>query len=289
MASKALKDREELPQKERLDLAIQEYNRDLEAFLNGSSDSRKRPAIEPIALFYGLTPSTLYRRVKSQTKPRLQAHQDEQRLTPGEEEALRSWILLVSEWGWPPTVGLVRHMVYEMLEEKGDRRPLGINWIGKFLSRHDDLQSRFSQPLDKERAATHEVETLLGWFTLVETVIKKYNIQKEDTYNMDEKGQALGNAGKSRIICSKHDLSAYKAQDGSREWVSLIECISATGRLLSMFVIFKGKRHMKSWYDVVEDKDAWIAVSENGWTNNVLGLEWFVKYVPLYPSYMWCL
>lgn len=164
-------------------------------------------------------------------------------------------------------------MVYEMLVEKGDHRPLGRHWIGKFLSRHEELQSRFSQPLDKERAATHKVETIMRWFRLVESVIQKYDIQKEDTYNIDEKGNALGNAGKSRIICSKYDLSAYKAQDGSREWVSLIEYISATGRLLSMFVIFKGKRQMKSWYDAVEDKDAWIAVSENGWTNNVLGLE----------------
>ena len=286
MAPNALKDREELPQKERLDLAIQEYNRRLTAFLDGTSESKKKPAVGPVARSWGLVETTLTRRINGQTKSHHQAHEEEQRLTPVEEQALKSWILTVAEWGWPPTVSLVRHMVYEMLVEKGDHRPLGMHWIQKFLSRHEDLQSRFSQPLDKERAATHDVKKLLGWFALVESVIQKYDIQKEDTYNMDEKGNALGNAGKSRIICSKHDLSAYKAQDGSREWASLIECISADGRLLAMFLILKGKRQMKSWFEVLEDRDAWIAVSENGWTNNVLGLEWFIKCIPLDPLYI---
>ena len=61
--------------------------------------------------------------------------------------------------------------------------------------------------------------------------------------------------------------------------MSLIECISADERLLGMFIIFKGKRHMKAWYNALEDPDAFIALSENGWTNNVLGLEWFIRYV----------
>lgn len=97
MAPNALKDREERPQKERLDLAVQEYNRDLVAFLNGTSDSKKKPAIEPIALFWGLVPNTLYRRVKGQTKSHHQAHEEEQRLTPVEEQALKLWILQVAE------------------------------------------------------------------------------------------------------------------------------------------------------------------------------------------------
>lgn len=98
---------------------------------------------------------------------------------------------------------------------------------------------------------------------------------------MDEKGSALGTGGKTRVICSKHNLQAYQAQDGTREWVSLIECISDNGRLLALFIIFKGKRQMKVWYDVLEDKEACIALSDNGWTNNVLGLEWFTKYILL--------
>ncbi len=104
-------------------------------------------------------------------------------------------------------------------------------------------------------------------------MIQKYDIQKEDTYNMDEKGSALSGTGKARVICSREDIQVYKTQDGNREWATLIECISADSRLLSMFLILKDKRQMKVWFDFMEDKKAYIAVSENGWTNNIIGLE----------------
>ncbi len=80
---------------------------------------------------------------------------------------------------------------------------------------------------------------------------------------MDEKGAALGGAGKARVICPKSNFQVYKTQDGNREWVSLIECISADGRILAPFIIFKGKRHMKAWYDVLEDEDSHIALAVN--------------------------
>ena len=73
----------------------------------------------------------------------------------------------------------------------------------------------------------------------MESVIQKYDIQPEDTYNMDEKGFALGVAGRVKVICSQDDLQVYATQDGNREWVSLIECISADRKLLEMFIIFK--------------------------------------------------
>ncbi len=187
----------------------------------------------------------------------------------------------MSEWGWPPRVSRVRYMACEMLVAKNDYRKLGINWVHRFVRRHSELRSCFSQPLDKERAATHDPQRLLRWFELVKSILQQYDIRKEDTYNMDEKGLALGRAGKARVVCPKSDFQVYKTQDGNREWVSLIECISVDGRLLAPFIIFKGKRHMKAWYEVLEDDDAHIGLSENGWTNNTLGSEWFERYAQI--------
>ena len=278
MTSKAPKASEELTKEERLERAINEYNQALLVYKSSSDPRRKKPSVNAIALSWGLIRSTLERRINGQTRSRHQAHECEQRLSHVEEEALKSWILQLAEWDWPPRVSHVRQIVGELLQDKHDSRPLGGAWISQFLDRHKDLQSRFSQPLDKERTATHDTEVLLRWFQLVESTIQKYEIQKEDTYNMDEKGIALGSAGKMRVLCSKLSIQVYKAQDGSREWISLIECISADGRLLPLFTIFKGKRQMKAWFDVLEDKGAWIALSETGWTNNFLGLEWFIRY-----------
>ena len=279
MAPKKAETQEELPKQIRLDRAISEYHHALSAFEDSADPLKKKPVIESIAKSWGVVPTTLSRRIAGKTRSAQVAQESYQRLSPLEEQALRTWILKMAEWGWPATVRHVRQMVVEMLKNKGDHEALGKNWIDLFLNRHKDLQSRFSQPLDKARVATHDTAKILQWFKLVKDVIQKYDIQMEDTYNMDEKGIALGIAGKERVLCSKHQLQAYKAQDSNREWISLIDCISADARLLSLFIIFKAKRRMKAWDDALEDKEGYIAISENGWTNNVIGLEWFTKYV----------
>lgn len=270
----------EPPKNERLDDAIAEYMKALIAYRNNSDPHKKSPSVRLIALSHGIIPSTLGRRVAGQTHSHQEASEDQQRLTPVEEQALKGWIFQVAEWGWPPKVSQVKFMATEMLVDKGDNRALGYNWMTGFLRRNSDLQSRFSQPLDQERAATHDPEVLLRWFQLVGSIIQKYDIQQADTYNMDETGFALGVTGRTRVICPRADLQIYVTQDGNREWTTLIECISADGRLLKIFMIFKGKQIKKAWTDLLEHKDEFIAMSETGWTNNVLGLEWFIRYVP---------
>ena len=162
---------DELPKQQRLELALNAYN---QVFLAWQMNPQgNKPAMQPIALSYGVVSSTLSRRIAGKTSSRRKAHELEQRLSPEEEGALESWILKVTEWGWPPRVSLVRHMACELLVEKGDYRELGKNWIASFLDRHKELQSRWSQPLDKERNATHDSEKLQRWFQLVESITQK--------------------------------------------------------------------------------------------------------------------
>jgi hypothetical protein len=92
---------------------------------------------------------------------------------------------------------------------------------------------------------------------------------------MDEKGCMLGVIGKLRVIVSRAERKPYMTQCGNREWVSLIECVSVSGRVLSPWVIFKGKVHQKAWRNRLNSGH--IALSENGWTDDELGLEWLEK------------
>ena len=39
------------------------------------------------------------------------------------------------------------------------------------------------------------------------------------------------------------------------------------------FLIFAGQHHLSAWYEDLP-RDWVIAVSDNGWTNNELGIEW---------------
>ena len=90
---------------------------------------------------------------------------------------------------------------------------------------------------------------------------------------MDEKGYAMGIGGKAKVVVSRRDPYAFQTQCGSKEWVTTIECISADGRILNHFIIFKGVSHQKSWFKVLENGT--IGMSENGWTNYTIGLQWF--------------
>ena len=63
--------------------------------------------------------------------------------------------------------------------------------------------------------------------------IEKYNITAENIYNWDEKGFVIGQASATKRVISKEALESgritHASQDGSREFISLLVCISADG------------------------------------------------------------
>ena len=89
---------------------------------------------------------------------------------------------------------------------------------------------------------------------------------------MNKKGFMQGVIGKEKVVISKYKQKAYMTQPGNREWVSLIECVSLNGRKLKLWIIFKGKLQMTAWWDVL--KEGYIVLTENGWTDNKIGLKW---------------
>ena len=61
-------------------------------------------------------------------------------------------------------------MVTEMIEKKGDKKLLGVNWVSKFLRPHPNIELAYIPPLDKERAMAQEPEILRGWFELYKRI-----------------------------------------------------------------------------------------------------------------------
>src|SRR5438105_9621651 len=69
-------------------------------------------------------------------------------------------------------------------------------------------------------------------------------------------------------------------QDGSREFISLLACIRATGEAIPPALIYKGESHdlQDTWVqDVQENDQVYFAASANGWSCNSLGIDWLVK------------
>ena len=250
----------ELPLKDRLQRALELYK------------NHESPiSIRKIARMFGVPNSSLQNRIIGLPSKQMDCER-RQRLNCQEEMALVEWILRLQAWGWPARVDQTREMARELLDKKNDTKPLGINWVQKFLRRHHQLKTAFIPPLDKERAAAQDCQIFQDWFALYLSVKTKYSVDDSDVWNMDEKGFMQGVIGKEKVVINKYKQKAYMTQPGNREWVSLIECVSLDGRKLKPWIIFKGKIQMTAWWEVL--KEGHIALRENGWTDNEIGLKW---------------
>ena len=103
----------------------------------------------------------------------------------------------------------------------------------------------------------------------------KYGICDEDVYNFDEAGFMMGKIMAQLVVTGSERRGRPKAiEPDNREWVTLIVAINAAGWSIPPFLIFAGQYHPSAWYEEDIPCDWAIAVSDNGWTNNELGVEW---------------
>ena len=114
--------------------------------------------------------------------------------------------------------------------------------------------------------------------------IEKYNITADKVYNWDEKGFLIGMASAVKRIMTLEALESgritHASQDGSREFISLLACICANGTALPPALIYRGdsKTLQDTWLeDWSVDQQAFFAVSSNGWSCDLLGLNWLER------------
>ena len=93
-------------------------------------------------------------------------------------------------------------------------------------------------------------------------------------YNFDETGFMMGVGSSSKVVTSADTVGrAVHIQPGNRDWVTAIEGICASGWSIPPFIILSGKLHQASWYRDLPN--GWVlAVSDNRWTTDQLGLTW---------------
>lgn len=177
--------------------------------------------------------------------------------------------------GISPTHATVQRMADLLLAGRNPDLKVSERWVGRFIKRHDELKSKYNRKYDYQRAQCEDPELIKNWFNLVWNTIMKYGILEQDIYNFDETGFQMGVASTAKVITGSHHRASRvrSLQPGNRQWVTTIETINATGWALPPMIIFAGKVHQSTWYqDLTSD---WtIGLSENGWTNDELGLQW---------------
>lgn len=229
-----------------------------------------------VSILYNTPYSTLRGRLAG-ALPQAAANAQKRKLSPIEEQSLVQWILDLDRRGFPPQIIDVRRMADVLLIKRGQippPLPVGKNWVSRFVNNQPELQTKWNRKFHSQRARCEDPIKINAWFKLVEETRLAHGIPVEDVYNFDETGFMMGIAATSKVVTSANTIGrATTVQPGNREWVTTIECINASGWHLPPFVILSGKLHQASWYrDLPND---WvIAVSDNGWTTDELGLEW---------------
>ena len=89
---------------------------------------------------------------------------------------------------------------------------------------------------------------------------------------------SIGTCQGIHVVIDSGIDSAYAAQPGRQECVTVIECISATGQKIPPYVIFKGENLMAHWMSISPPEGWMFAVNHKGWTNNLHGMAWLCHF-----------
>jgi hypothetical protein len=219
-------------------------------------------------------PRTTLRHRRGGIPARRDCQPNSKKLTQREEEVIVSYILDLDQRGFAPTYAAVRDMADKLLAARSAGQ-VGVHWPRNFVKRTDSLTTRFNRAYDRQRALCEDPALIRPWFELVEQTKAKYGICDDDVYNFDEAGFMMGKITTQLVVTGSERRGRPKAvQPGNREWVTVIAAINAAGWAIPPFLIFAGQYHLSAWYEEDIPRDWAIAVSDNGWTNNELGVEW---------------
>lgn len=226
---------------------------------------------------------------------KLESSKNNQIMTPIEEDSLTKWVIYLTSIGVPPTHEDVRKMANQILAARGKKPALeiGKNWLPRFLNRTKKLTVRLAKTRDYVRSYCETPEKFADWFDRVVNTIIEFGIAQEDVYNVDETGFATGILAMAKVITGTDFRDDPEIiQPGNREWVSVIECVSAGGVALPPFVIFAAAKLQRGWYKDLP-KTWRLGHSPNGWTNDKLALRWlneiFVRTTTLNRTGKYCL
>lgn len=89
--------------------------------------------------------------------------------------------------------------------------------------------------------------------------------------------RANGGQRTGRWVFYQGSKSVYVKENGKRIWTTILKCISQDGRCLTPYVIFKGKKVQKQWFNEDYREHWYIDATEEGWTSNDIALIWLTK------------
>ena len=150
-----------------------------------------------------------------------------------------------------------------MLKLSGDKKPLGKRRISNFIKRNPRIATMIGKPIESSHICGTQPEQINIFYENFDTIRTRTNVRQNDVWNMpvDEHGIGLGVCNNSQVLGASGKRQTYIQSPENREWVSVLESISASGKHIRPLVIFKGKDIQTSWFTENNIPDWLIATS----------------------------
>ena len=220
----------------------EDYEKRLQAALQELS-LKPTLSIRKVAGNFGVPKSTLADRKTIGCQNAKLAHHHETILSSTQEQALVDWAIFQDDLGVPICKTLLKDKAEAILQVTAPEKRLGVHWVDRFIKRYPEIEMRYSQRLEHQRSLANNPKVLEHHFKVFDRAVKKYQIKNETIWNIDEKGFQVGISTRIKVICRAGKRNPRYTDDGNRENVTVLEVISAVGKLLPPLIITKGAHH----------------------------------------------
>lgn len=199
-----------------------------------------------------------------------------QALSKAQEDYLANWAITQGILGYSPRLSHFKHFAQRILSNNGVDQKLGNRWYRRFLARHPEVRSLRAQLTDYKRVNAATPENINLFFDRLDSPAT-HDILPENIWNADEVGIAMGLGDNGIMVGDAHRKFLVAKYSGNREWVTILECISAAGRILNPLVIFAGGSIQQQWFPDKNNhryEDWFFEFSSIRWTNDHTALKW---------------
>jgi hypothetical protein len=245
-------------------------------------------SISKCAAYFGIPRTTLQNRV-SGTRTRIEVQEAHQHLNPSKETTLTQWILHADRLGNPIGLRLLLDLATEIRgtreQDIGAGRvypPISRRWTEGFRRRHPEIKTILSRQIDASRFNGVNFQAINHYFTRLGEVIRSERYPPDAIFNVDESGFSIGSTRGSTVLVDKRRKLKGRKQPGKQEWITVIECVSASGVALPPSLIYKSKNLNSAWIPEETPRDWAFSTSNKGWTSDLHGFEWIsTRFEPL--------
>jgi hypothetical protein len=251
-----------------INLAIQDYQTGVYSSLRATARA------------YNISRSTLTNRING-TLPRGPGHANLQILNPVQEEYLADWILDLDNAGHAPSYKQTRGFARQILlasrpKDSQDAQDIHISpkWVYNFIKRNPRVKPMIGQVVDQQRVKSATYSACKEWFELFDRVRDSNNVKTCNIWNVDETGLSSGVCKDTKVIGAADKKRTQKESPQTRDWVSIVESVSAEGKKIQPLVIFKGQNLQTTWFNDTDLPEFQWITQKKGFTSYQVGLNW---------------